>query len=61
MELDVALEGSGISADGKPKPLGGSTVESILVVCVDSRRALMVELALKQFSTRTETPNYMRG
>jgi hypothetical protein len=37
-------------------PLGGCDVESILVVCVASRRALIVELALKQFSTRRETP-----
>ena len=57
MEFDVALEGSGMmSEEEKLKLLGGSTVESILVVSLASRRALMVELALKQFSTRRETP-----
>lgn len=30
---------------------------SILVVWVDSRKALIVDVALKQFSTRRETPD----
>ena len=33
---------------------------SILVVCVASRSALIVELALKQFSTRSDTPMQVR-
>ena len=50
------LEDSGTLTE---ETLGGSDVESMLVVCVASRRALMVELALKQFSTRRETPAHV--
>src|SRR5436190_19296310 len=58
-ELDVIREVCGGSSEENGKPVDERDVESILVVCVASRRALIVELALKQFSTRRETPRNM--
>ena len=59
-ELDVGRDVSGMSANGKSNALVESAGVSILVVCVASRSALIVELALKQFSTRSDTPRHVR-
>ena len=58
-ELGAVLEVCGWLSEESVKPPDDCDLESILVVCVASRRALIVELALKQFSTRRETPTNM--
>jgi len=53
----MAREDSGISFKDELKGPAGKLEGSMFVVWFDSRRALIVELALKQFSIRSETPN----